>query len=216
MADPNLFRKARFLTSAPGLHQCPPETGCEVAFAGRSNAGKSSAINTLTRNGKLARTSKTPGRTQLINFFALGDDQLRLVDLPGYGYAKVPLATKQQWQENLAQYLQGRQTLRGLVLLMDIRHPLQTYDTTMLNWAVEGNMPVHLLLTKADKLNRGASQSTLNQVRQHLKKARVQELVTAQTFSSHNGEGLEELESVIQAWLEPEDQPSAPDASNAP
>jgi GTP-binding protein len=217
MADPNLFRKARFLTSAPGLRQCPPEAGSEVAFAGRSNAGKSSAINTLTQNGKLARTSKTPGRTQLINFFALGDEELRLVDLPGYGYAKVPLATKQQWQENLAQYLQGRQTLRGLVLLMDIRHPLQTYDTTMLNWAVEGNMPVHLLLTKSDKLNRGARQNTLNQVRQHLKKARVQDLVTAQTFSSLNGEGLEELEAVIKRWLEPDqDEANAPDPSSEP
>jgi GTP-binding protein len=217
MADPNLFRKARFLTSAPSLHQCPPETGCEVAFAGRSNAGKSSAINTLTQNGKLARTSKTPGRTQLINFFALGDEQLRLVDLPGYGYAKVPLATKQQWQENLAEYLQNRQTLRGLVLLMDIRHPLQAYDTTMLNWAVAGEMPVHLLLTKADKLSRGAAQSTLAQVRQHIKKSRVQDLVSAQTFSSHTKAGLEELESVIQLWLEPqEDQPTSPDASSAP
>ena len=216
MPDPNLFRKARFLTSAPSLHQCPPETGSEVAFAGRSNAGKSSAINRLTQNGKLARTSKTPGRTQLINFFSLGDDQLRLVDLPGYGYAKVPLATKQQWQEHLAEYLQGRQTLRGLVLLMDIRHPLQTYDTTMLNWAVSGEMPVHILLTKSDKLSRGAAQTTLAQVRQQLKKSKVQDLVSAQTFSAQNGEGLEELEKVIQNWLEPpEDQPISPDANSA-
>lgn len=215
MSEPNLFRKARFLTSAPSLHQCPPETGSEVAFAGRSNAGKSSAINRLTQNGKLARTSKTPGRTQLINFFALGDEQLRLVDLPGYGYAKVPLATKQQWQENLAQYLQGRQTLRGLILLMDIRHPLQTYDTTMLNWAVTGGMPVHLLLTKADKLSRGAGQTTLAQVRQQLKKAKVQDLVSAQTFSAQTGEGLEELEKVIQDWLEPQDQLTSPDSSSA-
>ena len=217
MPRPNLFRKASFLTSAPSLHLCPPETGSEVAFAGRSNAGKSSAINTLTQNGKLARTSKTPGRTQLINFFALGDEQLRLVDLPGYGYAKVPLATKQQWQENLAEYLQGRQTLRGLVLLMDIRHPLQAYDTTMLNWAVAGNMPVHLLLTKADKLSRGAAQITLNQVRQQLKKAKVQDLVSAQTFSALTKEGLEELETVLQSWLEsPADQPSSPESSSAP
>lgn len=216
MPDPNLFRKARFLTSAPSLHQCPPETGSEVAFAGRSNAGKSSAINRLTQNGKLARTSKTPGRTQLINFFSLGDDQLRLVDLPGYGYAKVPLATKQQWQEHLAEYLQGRQTLRGLVLLMDIRHPLQTYDTTMLNWAVSGEMPVHILLTKSDKLSRGAAQTTLAQVRQQLKKSKVQDLVSAQTFSAQNGEGLEELEKVIQNWLEPpEDQLISPDANSA-
>lgn len=217
MPRTNLFRKASFLTSAPSLHQCPPETGGEVAFAGRSNAGKSSAINTLTQNGKLARTSKTPGRTQLINFFALGDEHLRLVDLPGYGYAKVPLATKQQWQENLAQYLQGRQSLRGLVLLMDIRHPLQTYDTTMLNWAVAGNMPVHLLLTKADKLSRGAAQGTLSQVRQQLAKAKVQDLVTAQTFSALTKDGLEELELVILGWLESgQDQPSSPESSSAP
>lgn len=215
MPNPNLFRKACFLTSAPSLHQCPPETGSEVAFAGRSNAGKSSAINRLTQNGKLARTSKTPGRTQLINFFSLGDDQLRLVDLPGYGYAKVPLATKQQWQENLAEYLQGRQTLRGLVLLMDIRHPLQTYDTTMLNWAVAGEMPVHILLTKSDKLSRGAGQTTLAQVRQQLKNSKVQDLVTAQTFSAHNGEGLEVLERVIQDWLQPQDHLTSPEANNA-
>lgn len=215
MPEPNLFRQARFLISAPSLQQCPAETGSEVAFAGRSNAGKSSAINRLTQNGKLARTSKTPGRTQLINFFALGDEQLRLVDLPGYGYAKVPLATKQQWQENLAGYLQGRQTLRGLVLLMDIRHPLQTYDTTMLNWAVAGSMPVHILLTKADKLSRGAAQSTLAQVRQQLKKAHVQDLVTAQTFSAQTGDGLEELEKVILQWLEPQDPLSSPGSNNA-
>ncbi|MBC6904134.1 YihA family ribosome biogenesis GTP-binding protein [Saccharophagus sp. K07] len=215
MVDPNLFRKARFLTSAPSIHQCPPETGAEVAFAGRSNAGKSSAINRLTHNGKLARTSKTPGRTQLINFFALGDEQVRLVDLPGYGYAKVPLATKQQWQEHLAEYLQARQTLRGLVLLMDIRHPLQNYDTTMLNWAVAGEMPVHLLLTKSDKLSRGAAQKTLAQVRQHLKKAKVHDLVTAQTFSAQTGEGLEELENVLLQWLLPADQETLPEEESS-
>lgn len=215
MPNPNIFRQAHFLTSAPSLPQCPPETGSEVAFAGRSNAGKSSAINRLTQNSKLARTSKTPGRTQLINFFALGDEQLRLVDLPGYGYAKVPLATKQQWQENLAIYLQGRQTLRGLVLLMDIRHPLQTYDTTMLDWAVAGEMPVHILLTKADKLGRGAGQTTLAQVRQQLKKAQVHDLVTAQTFSAHSGDGLEELEKVILGWLQSQEPLSSPDSSSA-
>lgn len=216
MPDTTLFRKARFLTSAPSVHQCPPETGVEVAFAGRSNAGKSSAINRLTHNGKLARTSKTPGRTQLINFFALGDDQLRLVDLPGYGYAKVPLATKAQWQENLAEYLQQRQTLRGLVLLMDIRHPLQAYDTTMLDWAVQGEMSVHLLLTKCDKLSRGATQSTLAKVRQQLKASRVDDLVSAQVFSSHSGEGLEELEERVCNWLRPVAQPGSPESDSAP
>lgn len=217
MSDATLFRKAHFLTSAPSLRQCPPEIGAEVAFAGRSNAGKSSAINRLTQNGKLARTSKTPGRTQLINFFGLGDERLRLVDLPGYGYAKVPLATKQQWQENLAEYLQARQSLRGLVLLMDIRHPLQEYDTTMLNWAVQGNMPVHLLLTKADKLSRGASQTTLNKVVQHLKKSSVGASVTVQTFSAHTGDGLDKLEKILLQWLTaPDAEETSSDESNEP
>ena len=126
------FRRAAFIQSAPSLTECPDDEGAEVAFAGRSNAGKSSAINTLTGNSKLARTSKTPGRTQLLNFFAL-DEQRRLVDLPGYGYAKVPQAVKQRWENKLFEYLQKRRSLRGLVLLMDIRHPLQEYDTNLLN-----------------------------------------------------------------------------------
>lgn len=196
------FRKAQFLISAPTLADCPPETGAEVAFAGRSNAGKSSAINRLTDNSKLARTSKTPGRTQLINFFSLdNENQKRLVDLPGYGYAKVPLATKKQWQQHLSDYLYGRKTLRGLVLVMDIRHPLQEFDTTMINWAVDANMPIHLLLTKADKLKSGAAKSTLLAVRRHMKEAEVDDLVSAQMFSALKGVGLEELESVVKGWL---------------
>ena len=136
------------------LAQCPNDDGCEIAFAGRSNAGKSSAINTLTRNKGLARTSKTPGRTQLINFFQL-DEGKRLVDLPGYGYAKVPIAMKRKWDKHLAEYLQLRQSLAGLILLMDIRHPLQEFDLQMLNWAAQAGLPVHILLTKSDKLKRG-------------------------------------------------------------
>jgi GTP-binding protein len=194
------YRQAAFLLSAPSLAECPPERGAEVAFAGRSNAGKSSAINALTQNPKLARTSKTPGRTQLINFFALDEDR-RLVDLPGYGYAKVPLATKKQWQAHLAEYLQERQCLRGLVLLMDIRHPLQEFDTTMINWAVEAEMPVHILLTKSDKLKRGAAKNTLFAVQKHLRDAAVDDLVTAQLFSSLKAEGLNELEKVLNHWL---------------
>lgn len=209
------FNLAQFLTSAPSLRECPPESGIEVAFAGRSNAGKSSAINKLTRNGKLARTSKTPGRTQLINFFTLGNDQQRLVDLPGYGYAKVPLATKQKWQEHLSEYLQQRECLGGLVLMMDIRHPLQSFDTMMLNWSVEANMPVHILLTKSDKLNRGAASKTLLEVQKHLREAKVDDLVTAQTFSSLSGEGLQPLEQTLSGWLsmsdddQPETEPSS-------
>lgn len=196
------FRKAHFLISAPSLAECPPESGVEVAFAGRSNAGKSSAINRLTQNNKLARTSKTPGRTQLINFFSLDDeDQQRLVDLPGYGYAKVPLATKKKWQENLSEYLFERNSLKGLVLLMDIRHPLQEFDTMMINWAVDVEMPVHVLLTKADKLKRGAAKSTLLSLRKHLQDSNVGDLITAQTFSSLKGDGVDTLEKTLSHWL---------------
>ncbi len=194
------FNNARFLSSAPSLLECPPEEGTEVAFAGRSNAGKSSALNTLTRNSKLARTSKTPGRTQLINFFGL-DDQRRLVDLPGYGYAKVPLAMKEQWQANLSEYLHLRQTLRGLVLVMDIRHPLGEFDTMMLNWAVQREMPVHILLTKADKLKKGPAGNTLQAVRHSLREADVEDLVSVQCFSSLKGQGVEELMAVLTRWL---------------
>lgn len=205
------FRQARFSQSAPGLAECPPDEGTEVAFAGRSNAGKSSAINTLTGNTKLARTSKTPGRTQLINFFAL-DEGKRLVDLPGYGYAKVPLETKRRWQKHLFDYLQRRRSLRGLVLLMDIRHPLQEYDTDLLNWAVQADMPVHILLTKSDKLKSGQRQNTLLRLRKHLQEAQVDDLVSVQTFSSLKKQGLEELNRTLRDWLlsEPEPQTEAP------
>lgn len=200
MSDTIHYNNASFISSAPSLLECPPEEGAEVAFAGRSNAGKSSAINTLTGHSKLARTSKTPGRTQLINFFSLGE-QRRLVDLPGYGYAKVPLATKHRWQEHLSEYLQLRQTLRGLVLVMDIRHPLEEFDTMMLNWAVQREMPVHILLTKADKLKKGPANNTLLGVRKSLQEARVEDLVSAQRFSSLKREGVEELKSVLTGWL---------------
>lgn len=199
------FKKAQFLISAPTLKQCPPEDGAEVAFAGRSNAGKSSAINKLTANSKLARTSKTPGRTQLINFFTLDDERQRLVDLPGYGYAKVPQAVKNEWQKHLSEYLQKRLSLRGLVLLMDIRHPMQEFDAFMLNWAIEADMPVHVLLTKADKLKRGAAKTTLLKLQQELKKT-GSPYCSAQTFSALNGEGLPQLEAVLNQWLSLDDQ----------
>lgn len=216
MPEPINFNLAQFLTSAPSLRECPPESGVEVAFAGRSNAGKSSAINKLTRNGKLARTSKTPGRTQLINFFSLGNEQQRLVDLPGYGYAKVPLATKQKWQAHLSEYLQQRECLSGLVLLMDIRHPLQNFDTMMLNWSVEAKMPVHILLTKSDKLNRGAASKTLLEVQKHLREAKVDDLVTAQTFSALSGEGLKPLETTLNEWLSIDEAADDHDMSGLP
>ncbi|MEP1471397.1 MAG: ribosome biogenesis GTP-binding protein YihA/YsxC [Halieaceae bacterium] len=192
------YRKASFLTSAGKVSQCPADEGWEVAFAGRSNAGKSSAINSLTQNKKLARTSKTPGRTQLLNFFELSEQQ-RLVDLPGYGFAKVPQAVKREWTKQLENYLQQRQSLRGLVLLMDTRHPLQPFDQQMLDWALAAHMPVHILLTKADKLKKGPGKSTLLQVRAEL--AEHGDLVSVQLFSALKHTGHQELIAVLNAWL---------------
>ena len=204
------YRSARFLTSAAKFSQCPPDEGWEVAFAGRSNAGKSSAINSLTENKKLAKTSGTPGRTQLINFFELSDSQ-RLVDLPGYGFAKVPKAVKEAWMRQLEAYLQHRRSLRGLVLLMDVRRPLQPFDAQMLEWAAAAAMPVHVLLTKADKLKRGAAASALQGLRRDL--APYGEIASAQLFSALKHQGHAELRAVLDAWLtdasvlEPEGEP---------
>lgn len=192
------YRSAHFMTSAAKLHQCPPDEGWEVAFAGRSNAGKSSAINSLTSNKKLAKTSKTPGRTQLINFFELSDCQ-RLVDLPGYGFAKVPLAVKKEWTKQLENYLAKRQSLRGMILLMDVRHPLQPFDEQMLDWALAAHMPVHILLTKADKLKKGPANNNLLAVKKALKEH--QDLVSVQLFSALKHTGHKELIAVLDHWL---------------
>ena len=200
------YRRAAYLTSAAKLSQCPPDEGWEVAFAGRSNAGKSSAINSLTGNSKLAKTSRTPGRTQLINFFELSEQQ-RLVDLPGYGFAKVPLAVKREWTKQLENYLQQRECLRGLVLLMDVRHPLQAFDRLMLDWALAAAMPVHILLTKADKLKKGPATSTLLKVRGELEPHR--ELVSVQLFSALKHSGHEQLLAVLNAWLTDKKNPAA-------
>ncbi|MFU8837271.1 MAG: ribosome biogenesis GTP-binding protein YihA/YsxC [Thiohalomonadaceae bacterium] len=195
----NPFQQAAFLTSANALTQLPPDQGSEVAFAGRSNAGKSSALNTITGQRGLARTSKTPGRTQLINFFAIGPEQ-HLVDLPGYGYAKVPLSVKRHWQQVLADYLRTRKALRGLILLMDIRHPFKDFDQQMLDWCNQQRMPVHILLTKADKLGRGAAGNTLQQVRKQLGKDWP--LATVQLFSSLDKQGLDEVRTLLSEWLQ--------------
>ncbi len=192
------YRTTRYETSAARLDQCPADTGREVAFAGRSNAGKSSALNTLTGSSSLARTSKTPGRTQLINFFPI-DEEHRLVDLPGYGYAKVPVAMKQDWQKHLGEYLEKRQSLVGVVLLMDIRHPMKEFDQIMLNWARDSQMPIHILLTKADKLKFGASKSTLIKIRNDLKEWGDQ--LSIQLFSSLKRTGIEELSARLDSWL---------------
>ena len=194
-----LCQQATFLISAAKVDQCPEDQGREVAFAGRSNAGKSSALNTLT-HASLARTSKTPGRTQLLNFFRL-DDERRLVDLPGYGYAKVPRDLQAHWQAFLAQYFREREALKGLVVVMDIRHPLKDYDRQMIAFAVEHGMPAHALLTKADKLGRGAAGNTLQAVRKELQ-AEYGDKVSVQTFSGESKVGVDEARSVIARWLE--------------
>lgn len=189
------------------MSNAPADFGCEVAFAGRSNAGKSSAINALTGNSKLARTSRTPGRTQLINFFSVAD-QVRLVDLPGYGFAKVPLKVKEEWNKQLERYLQLRQSLKGLILLMDIRHPLKDYDRQMIEWAVKSEMPVHILLTKSDKLKRGPAKSTLLTVKKELKNH--EQWISVQLFSSHNHDGMDELQRTLNWWLTLPDEDLAP------
>ena len=191
------YNQATFVTSAANLAACPPESVAEVAFAGRSNAGKSSAINAITNQTRLARISKTPGRTQLINFFGLAEGRF-LVDLPGYGFAKVPLSVKNKWQEELEKYLRRRQVLCGLILLSDIRHPLKDFDRMMIDWAVQSGLPLHLLLTKSDKLKRGAAQNTLLAVQKELK---VFDNVTVQLFSSLKNDGVTEVRAKLDEWL---------------
>ncbi len=192
------LNQATFTTSAPKLSRCPKESIAEVAFAGRSNAGKSSALNRLTGIKSLARTSKTPGRTQLINYFAL-DEQHYLVDLPGYGFAKVPVKVRQEWEKNLGEYLQRREALKGLIILMDIRHPMTDNDRQMVEWSYYIDLPIHILLTKADKLKRGAAMATLHKVQKVLKTEFPE--ITAQIFSSTKGDGVDEAQQKIVHWL---------------
>ncbi|PKM42697.1 MAG: YihA family ribosome biogenesis GTP-binding protein [Gammaproteobacteria bacterium HGW-Gammaproteobacteria-1] len=193
----NHYRQAQFLLGAQHLRQLPADNGIEVAFAGRSNAGKSSALNTITAIKGLARTSKTPGRTQQINLFGLGEGH-RLADLPGYGYAKVPPAMKEHWRKTLEQYFNTRDCLRGLILLMDVRHPLTEFDQVMLQWCRHRNMPVHVLLTKADKFKRGPASAALQQVKRFL--ADYPE-ASVQLFSAHNGQGVDEARALLDRWF---------------
>jgi GTP-binding protein len=196
--DNRYYRKAQFLISAGNANQFPIH-GHEVAFAGRSNAGKSSAINTLCDNKGLARTSKTPGRTRLVNFFAM-DEERRIVDLPGYGFAKVPLAVKNEWEKLMTRYLSDQQALGGLVIIMDIRHPLNDSDWQMLEWCNHYDLPAHILLTKADKIKRGAQQNSKLQTFKQLKDANI--TATVQTFSALKKTGLDELVAKLNEWLE--------------
>ena len=193
MANP--LATARFALSAHNARQLPPDAGREVAFAGRSNAGKSSALNALAHQVGLARTSKTPGRTQMLVYFNVAPDR-HLVDLPGYGYAKVPEDLRAHWQAFINEYFRTRDALAGLVVVMDARHPLRDYDRQMLDYALGRSLPAHALLTKADKLGRGAIQQTTAAVRRELGPG-----VGVHPFSAHSGLGVIEARGRLDAWL---------------
>jgi len=192
----NPYRSARYVINAHTIKQLPDDDGYEVAFAGRSNAGKSSAINALTDQKSLARTSKTPGRTQQIVIFDI-DEERRIADLPGYGFARVPEKLKAHWRHVMQIYFNRRESLRGVVLVMDIRHPMREFDEQMLGWCAASGVPCHVLLTKADKLKRGPAQATLFKVRASLPPGS-----TAQVFSSKNRSGLQDLITCLNQWYE--------------
>ena len=192
----NHYNNALFLLGAHTLAQCPKDEGVEVAFAGRSNVGKSSVLNAITGIHRLARTSKTPGRTQQLNFFSVGETQ-RLVDLPGYGYARVPEKIKLHWAKVMQTYFETRNSLVGLMLIMDIRHPLKPFDEQMLNWCINAGLPVHVLLNKADKLSKSAGLKAL----QLLKNSYQEDKFSGQLFSALSNTGVEEARNKLDKWL---------------
>lgn len=207
--------KAAFTISAPDIRRLPADSGIEVAFAGRSNAGKSSALNTLTNQRGLARISKTPGRTQLINVFEVAENR-RLIDLPGYGFAKVPLEMKKKWQKALGEYLEKRQCLKGIVILMDIRHPLKDLDMDLIQWAADSELAMLVLLTKCDKLSQGKRSAEVLSVKKAL--APLNADIRVQAFSSLKYTGKEQADAIICDWLEQEaedyDLPEATDSGD--
>lgn len=205
--------KATFTLSAPDIRRLPADSGIEVAFAGRSNAGKSSALNTLTNQRSLARTSKTPGRTQLINIFEIAENK-RLVDLPGYGFAKVPMEMKKKWQKALGEYLEKRECLKGLVILMDIRHPLKDLDMDLIQWAADGDLPVLALLTKSDKLSQGKVSAQVLAVKKELAKLNAD--IKVQAFSSLKRSGAEQADKVICEWFQDENMQELNELSEGP
>ena len=194
----HIYEHAEFTLSTPKTELLPEDIGYEVAFAGRSNAGKSSAINVLTRQKSLARISKTPGRTQHLVCFTM-DEQSRIIDLPGYGYAKVPAKVKKQWQSMIEDYLIKRQSLRGIVLMLDCRHPMKPFDEQMLEWQSHAQIPMHILLTKSDKLTRGPASAALLKIK---KAVSQRDNVSAQLFSATKRVGLEECYAVLDGWYE--------------
>jgi GTP-binding protein len=193
------YKRLRFLISAAAKKQFPENDTLEIAFAGRSNAGKSSAINTIADNKTIARTSKTPGRTQLINFFSLDEKRL-LVDLPGYGFAKVPPRVKRQWLELMESYLADRPNLIGLVIIMDIRHPLKEFDWKMLEWCAHYNINAHVLLTKSDKLKKGPAAATVLSVQKQIKEEGFD--ASVQLFSALKKIGVDKVHQVLDNWLD--------------
>lgn len=202
----NLFHHAKFYTTVNHLKDLPATTA-EIAFVGRSNAGKSSAINTLTNHTRLAYVSKTPGRTQHINFFELANGRF-MVDLPGYGYAQVPEAVRQHWVTLLGNYLQTRSQLIGLILIMDIRHPLKELDKRMLDFFAITKQPVHILLSKADKLSKNEQIKTLAMVKKLLQPYVARQHVTVQLFSSLKKQGIDEVNDIVAAWFSQHDNNS--------
>lgn len=191
------YQNTQFITSAPDIRHLPEDFGVEIAFAGRSNAGKSSALNRLTNQKSLAKTSKTPGRTQLINLFSVAPG-CTIVDLPGYGFAQVPLEMKKKWQKALGEYLQKRESLKGLVVLMDIRHPMKDLDQDLIHWAVDSSIPVQVLLTKADKLKSGARKAQLTKICDLAIGFGGE--VYVDLFSSQNGIGVDALRARLDSW----------------
>lgn len=196
---PAVLQNPEFLLGAADTHQFPKDEKIEIAFAGRSNVGKSSAINAIANRRKLARTSKTPGRTQQINFFSLGENA-RLVDLPGYGFAQVPLAIKDKWNKTIHQYLSSRENLIVLVLLMDIRHPMTDLDQQMIKWASESNLATQVLLTKADKLKKGKAAASVLDVERQLNSYPGNFAV--EPFSSLNYLGVDKMRAQLGEWTE--------------
>jgi GTP-binding protein len=194
------YQNTHFITSAPDIRHLPEDEGIEVAFAGRSNAGKSSSLNRLTNQKSLAKTSKTPGRTQLINLFKVTDG-CHIVDLPGYGFAQVPMEMKKKWQKSLGEYLQKRQCLKGLVVLMDIRHPMKDLDQQLIFWAVDSGIPVQVLLTKADKLKSGARKAQVLKIKKDA--VGFGGDVSVAAFSSLKGIGVDVLRNKLDEWFAP-------------
>lgn len=191
------YQKAYFLLSVAELRQLPPDAGIEIAIVGRSNAGKSSVLNRITNSKKLARVSKTPGRTQQINIFVLDEDR-RLADLPGYGYAKVPEAIRRKWHQTIDGYFEKRKSLKGLILIMDIRHPLQPIDQQLLDYCQARALPVHIVLNKADKLSKGAAHQTLLAVQAAL--SDYPSDISMQIFSALKATGVDALRKVLDQW----------------